>query len=327
MIPDPLIRLVSNDYLDAFIASFIDECRSARLSARTIHYYESNLKRYRWWCSQANIPLDPNLHTPAMIRQFFLYLNTAPERWGGGHSMSTREMTPSAIDTYYRVLRRFYNWLVEQEYIDRNPMSKVRRAKVRAEQPDPFTSDELELMAAVLRDAGEDVLAMRDRAIVAVLLDVGVRVSELCDIQLSDLNMATGELYIRSGKGDKPRPLRLGSKARRVVRRYLLKHRRLYGDDGPLFLTNHLDPITRDTVRQMLRRLGKSSGVQNVHPHRFRHTAALNAVRAGMNLFELQMMLGHTTLEMTRRYVKLVEQDIALAASKYSPLDHLKIGL
>ena len=171
------------------------------------------------------------------------------------------------------------------------------------------------------------MLADRNRAIVAVLLDVGLRAAELAAIQVAHLSIATGDLYVDAGKGNKPRRLRLGARARRQVRRYWLRHRAALGTEGRFFLADDYEPLTAGGVHFITTRLGERAGVVPCNPHRFRHTFAVNAIRAGMGLLQLQQMLGHTDLTMVRRYVKLAEGDIAEAAQNHSPFDHMRLGL
>lgn len=323
-----LIRLVSSDDLEALIGAFLDDCELARLSPRTIRFYGSNLRRYHWWCVQTGASLDPTRHTPAHIRAFLRYVQTAEQRWDSRwNAMSNRGVSDRTHHAYHRTLSRFYNWLVEQEYLDVSPMARVRAPRVRQEQPDPFSDEELERLAAVLRAAGDGVLATRDRAIVAVLLDLGLRASELAGIEVPHLSMTTGDLYVAHGKGNKSRRLRLGPGARRHVRRYWLRWRRQAGEEGALFLSDAWEPLTGQGIHHITTTLGKRAGVHPCNPHRFRHTMAVNAIRAGMGLLELQQILGHTSLDMVRRYVKLAEGDIARATQKHSPFDHMRLGL
>lgn len=325
----PILRIVSRDELATLIAAFIDDCQLAELSPRTIYNYERALRRYHWWCSQESMPLDVADHTASTIRAFLLYLQTTTDRWDAPstHTPSHQPVTARSRHAYHRILSRFYNWLVEQEYLDETPMSKVRAPKFSAEQPDPFDDDELARLAATLRNAPDDFRAERDRAIVAVLLDVGLRASELCAIEVSHYDIATGDLLVIAGKGNKARQLRLGSRARRQVRRYWLRYRQFRGEVGGLFIGYRGTSLTRSGLQRVIRLLGETAVVDPCHPHRFRHTAAVSAIRAGMREFELQMMLGHTSLEMTRRYVKLVEADLVRAAREHSALDHLKLNL
>lgn len=325
--PDPRIRLVSTDEFQLLLREFLDDRELGERSARTIDWYESNLGRFGWWLRETNASLSPAEHDPRLLREFLRYLQSAEVRWNQpDHSSSTRPMTAGGRDTYDRCLRAFYRWLVHQEYIARSPMDKIPRPKKPGDdQPDPFTTQELARIAATLI-AKTGPLAERNRSIVAVLLDVGLRVSELCALTSADVDLGTGDLIVQHGKGGYRRTVRLGARGRRVVRRYWNRYREDLGA-GPLFYTRDLRPISRNVVRLMLDDVGTVAGVEPINPHRFRHTAAVSAVRAGMDLFQLQHMLGHRSLEMTRRYVKLASIDMETAARDHSPLDHLKLPL
>lgn len=322
-----LIRLVSGDDLEALIEAFLDDCRLANLSPKTLTFYGTNLGRFRWWCEQTGAPLDPVVHRPVDIREFLRYVQTAEQRWASrGNAMSDQPVSDSTLHAYYRTLRVFYNWLVEQEYMEVSPLAKVRPPKVRREQPDPFTHEELQRISTVLRTSGDDPLALRDRAIVAVLLDVGLRASEVAGIRTEHLDVTSGRLWIDRGKGNKARETRLGAAARRPVRRYWLRYRRTLSD-GAFFLANDGEPLTGQGIHFITTKVGRKAAVYPCNPHRFRHTAAIEAIRAGMGLLELQTILGHSSLDMVRRYAKIAETDLAAASRDHSPLDKLKLGL
>lgn len=330
MAPGPILRLIPRDDLGMLIAAFVDDCRLADLSPRTVERYQDQLMRYHWWCERNDVALDPTQHTKDDLRRFFVYLQTAPSRWDlPDHPPSNRPTKASTRGAYHRTLQRFFNWLVEdEEELDVSPMVKVRRPNVVDEQPDPFSDKELARLVGSLRAAGNGYLATRNRAIVAVLLDVGLRASELGALTFEHYNMSTGDLLVAVGKGGKSRQLRLGARARQQVRRYWIRHRQLLGDDnGPIFVSERGARLTRSGLRKMTTELGRLSTVEPCNPHRFRHTMAVSAIRAGMSEFHLQAILGHTSLEMVRRYVKLAEADVARASQEHSPLDHLKLGL
>lgn len=313
--------------MSALIDAFVDSCAIDNLSPLTLDRYRDTLQRYRWWCHAHNVPLNPEQHTKQHVRGFLAWLQSGKVRWPSDPpDRPPRSLEPTTIQRYWAVLHRWYAWLVEDESLVRSPMATIRMPKAAPEQPDPFTADDLRRIAEALRAAGTTFHAMRDRAIVAVLLDVGLRRSELVNLRTDDVDLTTGDLVIRSGKGGKSRRVRLGSRARRILRRYWVTQRRQI--DGPwLFCSAAGEYIQPNGIQQLMSRLGKAAGVANCHPHRFRHTAAVTAVRAGIGLLELQSMLGHTSLEMVRKYVKLAEEDVARAMQRNSPLDHLDVKL
>lgn len=317
---NPLLRPLPGDQLGLMIEAFIDDCEIANLSPGTIRYYRDKLGKFHRWCAETGVPLDPSRHDPQVARQFLRYLQS-DVRWDGKHSSSVRKMTAGGIDSYYRALRRFYNWCMEQEFIAASPLEKVKGPKATDEQPDPFSEDELRRLFAAVEEQGGRFL-LRNRAILAVLLDVGLRVSELCNLTVEDYNFQTGELLVRHGKGRKSRSVALGAQARRALRNYWLLQRK--DIESPWLFTARADrQLTRNGIKMLLNRLGERAGVSPVNPHRFRHTAAIFALRAGMDAFSLQAMLGHTSMEMTRRYVRIANTDMIRAAKHHSPLDWL----
>jgi integrase/recombinase XerD len=151
--------------------------------------------------------------------------------------------------------------------------------------------------------------ALFDRAIILTLLDTGIRASELCALTLADYEEKTGRLFIRHGKGDKPRIVILGNRARKALFKYLATRENVKPTE-PLLATRSDTFLRRDNLRHKLDRIGKAAQVEKVHPHRFRHTFAINFLRNGGNILTLQQLLGHSTLEMVKHYARIAEQDI-----------------
>jgi integrase/recombinase XerD len=155
-----------------------------------------------------------------------------------------------------------------------------------------------------------------------VLLDTGIRVSECARATLEDLSIEKGELIIQPhGSSTKSRPCTvfLGRVARKAVWRYITD--RDCFDDDPLFVTRDERPMNRNTIRHLLANAGKRAGVKNVYSHRFRHTFSIEYLRNGGDVFTLQRLLGHSTLEMVKKYLDLVESDAKDAHRKSSPAD------
>jgi site-specific recombinase XerD len=156
-----------------------------------------------------------------------------------------------------------------------------------------------------------------------VMLDSGIRVAELVNLVLDDINLDTGSIIIRKGKGNKQRIVRVGTKAQKALWQYVnLYHR---GDTKSLFTDPSGVSLGVGGVELMVRRLGKKCGLKEVHVHRLRHTFAISFLRAGGDVFSLQYLLGHSTLAMTQRYLQSLNADDAAKAHKRcSPLDNLK---
>jgi len=172
--------------------------------------------------------------------------------------------------------------------------------------------------------------ARRDRAIILTLLDTGLRATELCSLTIGDVDQKMGRIEVKHGprggaKGNKGRVVFLGKSARRVLWRYLAEREDGEDPDAPLFLGIFNRPLNKNGLRQLIAGLGKKAEVKDCYPHRFRHTFAITYLRAGGDLFTLQALLGHSTLDMVRRYARIAEIDIQQAHRRASPADNWRL--
>jgi integrase/recombinase XerD len=170
----------------------------------------------------------------------------------------------------------------------------------------------------------------RDQAIILTLLDTGLRATELCSLTVEDVDLKTGKVNIRHGigggaKGGKGRVTYLGKVARKSVWRYLATREDGSDPKAPLFISAGVRPFTRDSLRILIRRLGERAGLTHVHPHKFRHTFAILSLRSGGDVFTLQSLLGHGSLDMVRHYAQIAEVDVENAHRKASPVDNWRL--
>jgi len=260
---------------------------------------------------------------PDDVKQYIHYLQTEHIPYGEGHPLHrpTNRLSPHSIKAHWAVLSAFFAWAAREGIVERNIMADVRRPKTPKLLKVGFTAEEVRrLIKAAEAKGGQR--AARDKAILLFLLDTGCRISEVVNCRCSDVDFTTGRVKIR-GKGAKERFVYLGRAARKVVWRYVNLHRPepLPGQDY-LFLTHDGRQMKRWGLASLLKRLGREAGVENVHAHRFRHTAAIEFLRNGGDVFTLQRMLGHSTLEMVRQYLALVDDDLAAAHRRASPADN-----
>jgi site-specific recombinase XerD len=170
----------------------------------------------------------------------------------------------------------------------------------------------------------------RDYAIILALLDTGMRVSELCRLKLDDVWLEEGMLKVL-GKGNKERLIPVGKQVQRSFWHYISRFRPdpATANFGFLFLTRDGRPMTKDRVEKIIAHYGKKAGLKGVRcsPHTLRHTAAVKFLRNGGDVFSLQRMLGHASLEMTRRYCELANIDVKRAHTTASPVDNLELRI
>jgi integrase/recombinase XerD len=157
-----------------------------------------------------------------------------------------------------------------------------------------------------------------------LMVDSGIRVSELTALKVGDYDRKRGQLVIQHGKGDKKRVIYVGETARQAIWRYLATRGSLLPGD-PLFATGDGRPMDRFSIQKMIHRAGQRAGVKNAYPHRFRHTFAINFLRNGGNLLALQDLLGHERLDTVKIYARLAEVDLEQAQKNASPADNWRL--
>jgi integrase/recombinase XerD len=253
----------------------------------------------------------------------------------------SRDISPyksTTIRNAWCAVRSLFGWAHRDLGIER-PDLVLKMPKVSYPDIQPFTQEELQkiIKAAVrakeMRRDGQKAFrrrklnANRNKAIVLVLLDTGIRVSECVGLRVKDVNFANGEVFIRplhSSSKNRSRTLRLGTAALKAVWLYLSERSMDFQDD-PLFLTNSNRPMTRSAISSVLERIGKGAGVEHVYPHRFRHTFAIQFLRNLGDVFTLQHALGHTDWTMTRHYSNLAKSDFSNVHRRASPVDNWRL--
>jgi len=297
-------------------------------SPRTVEYYRDNLKRFIWYAEKQSWPDDIRLLTEWQIREFLGYVASEINRWGlkgNGSETSKRKATHSTVHHYFVALSCFFNWVVREGFIQNNPVTRIEVAKPKPRVITPYRIEEIKLMLAVCDydyEHNAKFLGSRNRAIILVLLDSGVRLSELVGIAVSDIDNEKGHIRVL-GKGNKERMVRIGKTAQKSLWRYLMY--RPENGRKELWLTEEGKPLTDPGVQSLVKRLKQRAGVDSEGSvHRFRHTFALSFLRLDRNPFNLQYLLGHSSLEMVRHYTATLGMEDALKAHENaSPADTL----
>lgn len=204
----------------------------------------------------------------------------------------------TTCENYRAYLSSFFTWCYKEHFLPENPMLDIKPIKLPVQKKERFSDVEIDK----LRKACGDNL--RDRAMVEVLLSSGVRVEEFCNLNIKDVNMDTKEINIRHGKGNKQRYTFINDVCREHLRNYLNSRD---DDDRSLFVSRGGKRMTPATVRNDLHRLAKSAGLfpEDVHPHKFRRTFASKKAQEGINIMVLKELLGHTDLNVTKRYISM----------------------
>jgi integrase/recombinase XerC len=306
--------------VNAFLLTKITEGKSPR----TVEYYGKNLKRFLWYAGHRNFPDDVRLITEWQVRDFLGYVATST---GNGSETSSRRASLTTIRIYWICLTTFFRWCVREGFLEKDPMINIHMKRTPSKVIIPYTQQEIKQMLVVCdydithHDA---FMGNRNRATVLVLWDSGLRRAEFLAMNLRETDTETGRLRV-TGKGQKERVIRIGENARNSILKYL--EYRLDNGRQELWLAQDGKPLSANGLSCAIESLKRRAGVRGQGTiHRFRHTFALDFLRLDHNVFNLQYLLGHSDLDMVRRYTATLGMEDALKAHENaSPADHLSI--
>jgi integrase/recombinase XerD len=271
-----------------------------RLSPQTQHWYETRLLLFAGWCEKHNLKLEQVKATHT--RRYLEDLRTTP-------SQATGKLRSSyTVHGHARAIRGFLRWCSREEDMEEYVTPKAARVdmpKLDKKVVDIFTPEEL---TALLKACSKEITPeMQKKAYAAILLlyDTGIRAEELCGLTLDNVHLTDREAYIKVlGKGRKEREIGLGRRSREALYKYIRRFRKANKEEQHVFLTRWHTPMTTRRLDQMVYRLADWAGVEHAHPHKFRHTYAMNYLAAGGDFFDLCRLMGHSTTEVTRLYLE-----------------------
>ena len=312
------------DLTDA-VAVYLDRCEAEGFATSTLALYRIILEQFVAYANRQGHTRTTELTMDlALAWQRYLRTEHVKDRGGRRGSVSGR-LAPHTVHGYCRTLRTFAGWLADYTDLPTNPLAKLRPGRLPKKDVQPLSEDEHRRIIESLDP--RTATGLRNLALVSMLLDTGLRASELCNLRLDDLNLATGEIRVLSGKGAKDRVVALGRRSRAVVTRYVHVFRKAGDFDvGPratLFLSHRGRPLAREALARIVAQIGERAGVTRLYPHRFRHTFGVTYLRAGGDVLTLQRILGHSTLAMVNHYLHLATSDVVARHQAHSPVDRL----
>lgn len=279
---------VSNEeYLQLFLdAKQIEGC-----SERTIQYYRTTI-----------IKLFSCITTP--VRK----ITTEEVRHYLVKYQQINNCSKVTVDNVRRNISSFFSWLEEEDYILKSPMKRIHKIKTKQQVKETISDEAIEQ----LRD---NCNCLRDLAIIDLLYSTGIRVGELVNLNISDVDFEARECIV-FGKGDKERKVYFDAKAKIHLQEYLDKRI----DDNPaLFVTLDApyDRLKISGVEIRMRRLGRSLHMEKIHPHKFRRTMATRAIDKGMPIEQVQKLLGHSQIDTTMQYAIVNQTNVKTSHQKY----------
>jgi len=312
--------------LDAYIQDQVGGNRSPK----TIEWHQTALGLFVTYLAETEeITLVTDIDA-IHITGWFAQMRTAV----GGHGKVRSDRT---IQTYARSVRAFCHWLVRRRFIVLNPFDEVIFPKVGRPLIKTLSDEEFEKLLWACAPPNEqsplaERAAVRNRAILWVLYDTGIRVSELCGLRLGNVDRKQGVLTVW-GKGSKERRIAMGQNCQRNLFYYLDHHRPQEAEleewgsrgDDHLFFSETRLPLTKNGMSLLFQRLKKRAGItgKRVSPHILRHTFALRYLINGGDPFSLQELLGHEDMATVKIYMRMNDETLQDQKRKFSPGDHL----
>ena len=290
---------------------FIIEKRAKNLSEATIANYRQSFSFFSKFAHYT----DQTKTEDVELDTIYQWIN----------SLKLDGVKPSSINHYLRDVRAFLYWCMDadRKYID--PPFKIKQVEGQEEQIKLFTDEELEALLEKPRKK-DSFAEWRSWAITNWVLGTGNRASTVCDVKISDINFSKKEIALGHTKNKKAQIIPLSSSLETVIKEYI----RIWRKDAPLdswlFCNVGEEKMTTNALRLSFGRYCEKRGVEKSNIHGLRHNFAKGWVRNNGNMFALQKILGHSSLDMTRRYVKMFSEDIKEDYDRFSPLDTIKRG-
>ena len=301
-------------------AAFAVYNRTTNKSPQTVQWYEERLELFERFLGRRAVLAGVSVEN---VRAFIADLQGRTQRHANNPYVKNKEgvLSSSYIQGFARALRAFSSWLYEDGYTDTNVLRVVKPPKIQQKVVEVLKDEEVGQLLAVFDRT--QTLGARDYAIVFTLLDCGLRASELCELTLDDAHIDEGYLKVL-GKGNKQRLVPIGRACQDALFRWRERYRPLLEDrpSAYLFLSREGKPLTVDSLEELIDRAAKKAGIPRLHCHLLRHTFATNyLVKEVGDPLRLQQILGHTSLEMVRRYVALASVERSLLDRRASPMD------
>lgn len=282
---------------------FYLECQSRRLTANTLRFYRGRMVLFMRWCETRGLTSLSDI-THHHIRQYLV-------------DLAESGVSSAYHNRFAKCLKTFFLFCVRDEMLTVNPFDKVKIPKLEKKIPQAIPADHIHHILKACKYE-------RDKAIFLTLLDSGIRASELCALNVGDLDMDSGAMQIKIGKGQKGRIVYAGPKTRKQIKRYFIKERgNEQSEREPLFTRqDNGERMEYDGLKQLIRRIKEASGV-NFTCHGFRRTFALSSLKNGMDIYTLARLMGHSDISVLKTYLDIKQSDLEAAHQKYGVVDNL----
>jgi site-specific recombinase XerD len=317
--------------ISALIGGYLIDAESRRLSEHTIADYKIALRRLTEFLGADTAFEDIKVDD---LKMFFAALGSDTFTPRGVADRKPLKLSNKTIFNHHVALCALWTWAMKNELTTKHLMRQVEAPRPEKAQIVPYSEADIRSIleycdrnVSYFTKKGASTCArrsssVRDRAIVLLLLDTGIRASEICDLRIKDVDLKNHQISV-TGKGRKTRTIPICDKSFKALWKYLKTERADCDGADYVFISRFKDQISRNGLLKLCYHFGEVAGVTDCHPHRFRHTFAVLFLRNGGNVYALQQIMGHETLDTIRIYLKIAEADINAAHKTASPVQNL----
>jgi site-specific recombinase XerC len=301
---------VARDTWKAYQTMWLDALESRNAAPMTIRTYGVAVQQLGDFLRERGMPIDPTAVTREHLIEWMRHLQRPTVEGGQGLTAQTGLQR-------FRSTSRFFAYLLETDEIRESPMAKMKPPRVPEKLVPVIGDQDLRKLFKVLSGPGFD--ERRDKAIVSLFIDTGLRISEMAGINLGDLDMDEREVHVL-GKGRRIRVIRFVKETRGDIQRYLLRRTNHPHADAPALWLGKRGRLTANGIYQMVQRRCEEAGIAAIHPHMFRHTFAHLYLKAGGNEGDLMKVTGWRSRQMVDRYgASAAAERAAEAHDRFSP--------
>lgn len=298
-----------NITIGSALEEFLIEKEAHNLSPKTIKNYHQSVNYFiDFHGFTADTPLDEITQS-----DFYKWIN----------SLRLDGVSPSSINHYLRDCRSFFYWCmdVDRKYMD---AFKIRQIEQQEEQLKLFPDEELAILLEKPERSNNKFTDWRNWVVVNWVLATGNRCSTVVDVKIGDIDFKRKEIHLAHTKNKKAQIIPLSSSLETVLKEYIKMWRKGADADGWLFPNVGEEKLTTNALQNSFGKYCKARGCSHTNLHGLRHNFAKGWVKNNGNMYKLQKILGHSTLDMTRKYVNLFSEDIKEDFDRFNPLDTIK---
>lgn len=298
---------------------------------------EDIFKEYKYYCQARNFTKKTMINKRQEYKQLKEYLIfnrgitkiesvTHHDLQSYVRQKQTKGLKPQSIVSMSKQVKAFFSWCVKEEYLQENPMDKVTLPKVPKKVLTGYTPDEVERMIDVF--SNKTFLECRNKAIIAVMADCGLRSMEIRGLRISDVKETT---ILVHGKGQKDRIVFISPMLKKILIKYERLKKEYFQDkntDDSYFLSYQGYGLSHPAIHNLVKEAGRRAGVEDAHPHKFRHFYSVQSISKGnLDVYSLSQLLGHSDISTTQQYLRsLNTEQLMEKATSSSPLMNMNRG-